>query len=210
MTTRWPRAKADRPYERRRTRPIVITAVVLAVLVVTTWTVVLATTPDGSGSTVCPTPATGALPGSELDRSALAEISPSAPPDVRFQVLNAGGQRGQGNLVAAQLKDLQFGEVGTPGNDPAHPDGDLDCIGQLRFGPDGEAAAASLALALPCVELIRDERSGAAVDVVVGTAFTDVAPGRAARDALDQLTSPGEGGSKADPGLLAQARDGVC
>lgn len=200
--------RSARPYERRRTRPIVLTAAFLVVVVVSTWVVVLSTASEGPASTACPTPAAGPLPGTELDRSALDDLSPAAPDDVRFQVLNAGGQRGQANLVAAQLKDLQFGEAATPGNDPAFPDGNLGCIGQLRFGPGGEAAASSLALALPCVELIRDEREGAVVDVVVGTAFTDVAPGRAARDVLDQLVSPG--GAKADPTLVAQARDGIC
>ncbi|MEU6698358.1 envelope integrity protein Cei [Pseudonocardia sp. NPDC046786] len=204
-------SRRERPYERRRSRPIILTAAALAVLAVATWTVVLGTASDGPSSTDCPAPAAGALPGTELDRSELAGVSPAAPRDVRFQVLNAGGQRGQANLVSAQLKDLEFGEATAPGNDPAFPDGDLGCIGQMRFGADGEPAAATLALALPCVELIRDDRPGAVVDVVVGTAFTDVAPGRAARDVLDQLSSPGvEGGPRADEGLLVQARDGVC
>lgn len=210
MPALWP-GSAGRVYERRRTRPIVATAAVLAVVVVATWSVVLTTATEGPSSTNCSTPATGTLAGSELDRSALDDVDPAAPGDVRFQVLNAGGQRGQANLVAAQLKDLQFGEAAAPGNDPAYPEGDLNCIGQARFGPDGEAAAAALTLALPCVELIRDDRPGAVVDVVVGSAFTDVAPGRAARDVLDQLVAPAsEGGPKADPGLLAQARDGAC
>ncbi|MEJ8278014.1 envelope integrity protein Cei [Pseudonocardia spirodelae] len=204
-------ARAERPYERRRTRPIVLTTAALAVLAVLTWTVVLGTASDGPGATDCPAPATGTLAGTEIDRAALAATAPDAPEDVRFHVLNAGGQRGQANLVSAELKDLQFGEAGTPGNDPAFPDGDLDCIGQMRFGPSGEAAASALALALPCVELVRDDRREAVVDVVVGSSFTDVAPGRAARDALDQLSAPGtEGGPRADPNVLEQARQGVC
>ncbi|ANY08727.1 envelope integrity protein Cei [Pseudonocardia sp. HH130630-07] len=206
-----PRARAERPYERRRTRPILITSAVLAVVVAATWTVVLSSASEGPSTTACPAPAAGALPGAELDRAEFASIAPATPRDVRFQVLNAGGQRGQANLVSAQLRDLAFGEANTPGNDPAFPDGDLGCIGQLRFGPDGGPGAATLSLALPCMELVRDDRPGGTVDVVVGTAFTDVAPGRAARDALDQLASPGnEGGAQADPGLLEQARADTC
>ncbi|MBP2369058.1 envelope integrity protein Cei [Pseudonocardia parietis] len=205
------RARTDRPYERRRTRPIVITAIVLAAVAVVAWTAVLSTASSGPSSTNCAAPASGALPGSEITRVDLDGVAAAAPNDARFQVLNAGGQRGQANLVAAQLKDFEFGEANTPGNDPAFPEGDLDCIGQMRFGADGEAAAATLSLALPCVELIRDDRPGAVVDVVVGTAFTDVAPSRTARDALDQLAAPGsEGAAQADPGLLAQARENVC
>ena len=36
----------------------------------------------------------------------------------------------------------------------------MECIGQLRFGTAGEAAASTLALVLPCVELVRDGRGG--------------------------------------------------
>lgn len=208
---RLPLSRAERPYERRRTRPIVATAAVLAVAVVATWTVVLNTAAEGPSSTSCPAPPGGALPGSEITRTDLAAVTPSAPSETPFQVLNAGGQRGQANLVSAQLKDLEFDEANAPGNDPAFPEGELGCIGQLRFGPDGEAAAATLTLALPCVELIRDDRRGPVVDVVIGTAFTDVAPGRAGRDALDQLASPGsEGSAQADPGLVTQAREDAC
>lgn len=209
MRVRLPRA--DRPYERRRTRPIVIMSVMLAAVAVATWTVVLGTATDGPASTNCAAPASGALPGSELARTDLDGVAAAAPNDVSFQVLNAGGQRGQANLVSAQLRDLEFSEAATPGNDPAFPEGELGCIGQMRFGPDGETAAATLSLALPCVEVIRDDRPGETVDIVIGAAFTDVAPGRAARDALDQLSSPGsEGAAQADPGLLSQARANVC
>ena len=132
---------------------------------------------------------------------------------MRFRVFNAGDQRGQGNLVSAQLGDLQFGESASPDNDPQYPDGDLDCIGQLRFGPAGQSAAETLALVMPCVELIRDERSEPDVDVVVGAAFSDVSPGRAARDVLDELSAPaGANGRPAavDPATLEQARNNAC
>ena len=122
-------------------------------------------------------------------------------------------RRGQANLVSAQLGDLEFSEARPPTNDSRYPKGDLDCVGQLRFGPAGEPAASTLALVLPCVELVRDDRSGPGVDVVVGAAFTDVSPGRAARDVLDQLSAPaGENGrpAAANPQLLAQARETGC
>ena len=65
------------------------------------------------------------------------------------------------------------------------------------------------------------------MDVAVGTAFGDLNPGRAARDALDQLTEPGggsDGSANADPNaaeaspapapvdpeLLAEARGASC
>jgi hypothetical protein len=143
-------------------------------------------------------------------------------------VFNAGGQRGQANLVAAELGDLGFVEAAPPGNDTFYPDGDMDCAGQLRFGPAGESAANTLALVLPCVELIRDERADDVVDVSVGTAFGDINPARPVRDALDQLgeTQGGSDGTgnadpqaqdtapapvpTVDPTLLEQARDTLC
>ena len=55
------------------------------------------------------------------------------------------------------------------------------CIGQLRFGPAGQGAASTVALVVPCTELVRDERGDDTVDVAVGTAFRDVNPrGRSA------------------------------
>jgi hypothetical protein len=138
------------------------------------------------------------------------------PANVRATVLNAGGQRGQANLVAAQLGDLGFAEARQPDNDPLYPNGDLNCHGQLRFGQSGEGAAATLQLVLPCLELVRDERGDDSVDVAVGTKFSDVNPGRSVRDALEQLGAPGSGeprdGQQAaapqvDPHVLAGARE---
>ncbi|MBW0106552.1 envelope integrity protein Cei [Pseudonocardia sp. KRD291] len=204
--------RSSRPYQRRRTRPIVATGAVLLVLAAATWVVVLATSSTGPADTSCTPPASGAVPGTVIDRAELHTAAPAAPSDVRFQVLNAGGQRGQANLVSAQLGDLEFGESSSPTNDPQYPDGDMDCLGQLRFGPAGQSAAETLALVVPCVELIRDDRTGAGVDVVIGAAFSDVAPGRAARDVLDELSAPaGENGRPAvDPATLQQARDNGC
>ncbi|RZT85425.1 LytR cell envelope-related transcriptional attenuator [Pseudonocardia sediminis] len=203
---------SPRPYQRRRSRPIIATATVLFLLAAATWVVVLVTTSGGPADTTCTPPATGPVPGTVIDRAELDTAAPVAPTDVRFQVLNAGGQRGQANLVSAQLGDLEFKESSSPTNDPQYPDGDMDCLGQLRFGPSGQGAAETLALVMPCVEMVRDDRTGAGVDVVIGAAFSDVAPGRAARDVLDELAAPaGESGRPAvDPAALQQARDNGC
>jgi hypothetical protein len=163
-----------------------------------------------------------------VERSTLYAVTPAPLSAVRVLVRNAGGQRGQANLVAAELGDLGFGEAAPPGNDPVYPDGKMDCAGQLRFGPAGEAAASTLALVLPCVELIRDTRPDDSVDVAVGTAFGDLAPSKAAKDALSQLSDTGGGSDGSgnadptapdaapaptptvDPALLAKARDNGC
>jgi hypothetical protein len=119
--------------------------------------------------------------------------------------------------VAAQFGDFGFAEAAPPTNDPLFPDGNMECTGQVRFGPAGEAGASTVALLLPCAELVRDARTDDTVDVSVGTAFGDLNPVRAARDALDELSagSSGEGGAAGppppvDPGVLAEARGRSC
>jgi hypothetical protein len=152
-------------------------------------------------------------------------VPPSA---VKVRVLNAGGQRGQANLVAAQLSDFGFAQAAPPTNDPLYPDGDMVCTGQLRFGPAGSGAASTVALLVPCAELVRDARGDDTVDVAVGTAFGDINPGRSVRDALDQLGASGSGTTGAgnadpaagnppqpatpvvDPTTLAAAREATC
>jgi hypothetical protein len=215
------------PYRRRRRTPWVVVVALLAVAAIATWTVVLVGTGGPSAATACPAPTTGALPGSVVAPSALDAATPVPPASVRTRVLNAGGQRGQANLVAAQLSDLGFAEAAPPDNDPLHPNGDLECVGQLRFGAAGEGAARTLTLVMPCTELVRDDRGDDTVDVAVGTGFRDVNPPRAVRKALDQIGSGGgtDGSANADPAdptasasaapgvdptVLETARDAAC
>jgi hypothetical protein len=202
------------PYRRRRRTPIVAVVSVLAVVAVVTWTVVLFGSSGPSGPQSCPTPAGGTAPGLSLESSALDAVPPAPPASIPVRVLNAGGQRGQANLVAAQLGDLGFGTAGPPDNDPFFPDGDMECAGQVRFGPAGESAASTLSLVLPCAELVRDERADATVDVSVGTGFSDVNPPRPVRDVLETLGAPSPAGdgesdppAPPDPEVLAEARD---
>lgn len=186
------------PYQRRRHRPVLALVSVLAAVAALTWTVVLATA-GGSTPVSCPVPA-GGTEGEVLDVDAL-DTTPLAPVDtIGVRVLNAGGQRGQANLVAAQLADLGFRTAGPPDNDPLFPDGGMECIGQLRFGQQGQAAAATLALVLPCTEPVRDARADASVDVVVGTEFREVGPPGPVREVLDELANPAAAGTQTDAG----------
>ena len=219
-----------RPYQRRRRGPILVLVAVIAVVAIVTWTTVLLTSTAGSGPAACPSPKAGASIGDVLSSDALDATQPAPAPAVAMRVFNAGGQRGQGNLVAAQLKEWGFGEAAAPNNDPHFPDGDMDCVGQLRFGPAGEAAASTLTLVLPCVELVRDGRTDPTVDLSVGTAFGDLNPRRFASGlaVLEQLADPAQGGTgatnadpdaqgaqppapaAADPALLQKARAAHC
>ena len=223
-----PRPSRIRPYQRRRRGPVVVVVTLLAIAAVTTWITVLSTASDGFGDGTCPPPTAAAPPGESVDRSDFYNVQPAPLAAVRVQVTNAGGQRGQANLVAAELAELGFAEAAPPANDTFYPDGDMECSGQLRFGPAGEQAAATLALALPCVELVRDARQDDSVNLAVGTAFGDLSPSRPAKDALEQLSATAGGSDGAtnadpsapdsapppvptvDPALLQQIRDSSC
>jgi hypothetical protein len=217
-------AARTRPYQRRRRGPVLVVVSVLAVLAIATWSVVLVNAGGAASASSCPV--TDPPAGEVVSTSALGTVSPAPPGTIQVQVLNAGGQRGQASLVAAQLGDLGFSVTGT-GNDPLFPNEDMECYGQLRFGAAGEAAASTLTLVMPCVELVRDSRQDPSVDISVGTGFGDFNPARAARDALDQLTEPGggtDGAANADPNaaeaapapttvdpqLVEEARDASC
>lgn len=218
----------NRPYQRRRRAPLLIVVAVLAVAAGVTWATVLNKTGAASGATSCPRPAAGPPPGEVVTQAALAKVSPAPPSTVKVRVFNAGGQRGQANLVAAQFSDFGFAQAAQPTNDTFFPDGDMTCTGEIRFGQAGQAGASTVALLVPCAELIRDGRPDDSVDVAVGTTFGDLNPGHAVRDALDQLGASGSGSDGAanadpaagnpptqgapvvDPATLAAARASAC
>ncbi len=218
----------NRPYQRRRRGPVLAMVAVLLVAVAVTWTTVLIKGGSADGTVACPLPAAGPAPGEVLRAAVLANVPPIPPSTVKVRVFNAGGQRGQANLVAAQLGDLGFAQAAPPTNDTFFPDGDMVCKGQLRFGQAGLAAASSVALVVPCAELVRDARGDNTVDVVVGTACGDINPGRAVLDALDELGASGCGKTGSvnadpaagnvpppatpvvDPATLAEARQATC
>ena len=140
----------SRPYQRRRRGPVIAVVTVLAAAALVTWTSVLVNASGPAQDRACPTPVANPVPGEVLPADALNGVAPIPPASVRVRVLNAGGQRGQANLVAAQFGDLGFAEAAPPDNDPYFPGGDMECVGQVRFGPAGESGASTVALLLPC------------------------------------------------------------
>jgi hypothetical protein len=189
----------------------VIVVSVLAVAAMVVWAAVLMNSAGPAGTARCPAPVTGPPPGQVVSSAEVDAVAPVPPASVQVRVLNAGGQRGQANLVAAQLGDLGFGEAAPPDNDPFYPQENLGCIGQLRFGAAGQAAASTLALVLPCAEMVRDGRTESTVDVAVGTAFGDLNASTPAQDVLDQLsrapTGGTDGSANADPNADPNAAD---
>lgn len=203
--------------------------IVLAGVAGVVWLNVLgATEPETPG---CPPPVAvpGAPPptGVKLAPTALNGVAPAPPQLTRVQVLNGNGERGEAGVVAEGLGELGFLPAAEPANDPLHPQFDLTCHAQIRFGEIGAPAARTLSLVVPCAELVRDQRPDDVVDLALGTEFTEVAPSEDARTVLTGLVGLGQpppppdeesqGGQAAgpvqpaiDPALLASARDVDC
>jgi hypothetical protein len=181
-----------------------------------------ATTAVGGGGQV-----EGAIPvqlGTVLAHDALDRTDPVPVSDVQFRVFNASTQRNQARFVATTLTDLGLQQAAEPGNDSVYPAQDMTCRGQLRFGAPGAGAARTLSIIEPCLELVRDDRQDATVDIAVGKKFDEVKPSQNARKVLDQLAewaaqqpeqqggqaATGAGAPEIDQAVLAAAREAHC
>ncbi|MBB5960052.1 hypothetical protein FHS29_006674 [Saccharothrix tamanrassetensis] len=229
-------------YRKRRPVPALVLFVVLAVTAVVVWNRVLADADDVDAAIRCNTPgsapSSGVLPPSEgggqpapttptpgavLGHDALDRTDPIPVGEVQFRAYNASTQRNQARFVATTLVELGMKQAAEPGNDPVYPAQDMACRGQIRFGAPGAGAARTLSLVEPCLELVRDERQDAVVDVAIGKKFSEIKPNHDARKVLDQLASWAEqqpdrqGGQVAERGAptlnpdnLQAARDVHC
>lgn len=99
---------------------------------------------------------------------------PPTPAEVKVNVYNTTWRSGLASQVASQLSTRGF-RVADVGNDPDRaflPDE----VAALRYGPEGADAAKLLKRQLPDVLMIKDERAGATVDLVIGSGFKKLAP----------------------------------
>ncbi len=221
--------RRPRRYRARKPMRAVLLAVVLSTVAGLVWAGVLQ--PDSTEGG-CQT-AAAVTPGQRLPFDGLDGVPPAPPQQVRVQVLNASGTRGEAAVVGGGLSELGFAPSDTAADDPLHPAFDLRCHGEIRFGAAGQAAARTLSLALPCADLVRDARPDSMVDLALGTKFTALRPNAAARQALRDLAQltqpapvePSQGGlavqngprSRSEsmtplvaPALLSQARQVQC
>jgi hypothetical protein len=205
MTRRSNRA----PYRGRRPLPAIVLLLVLAVVSVVVWTNVLRHTENSTAQSVCPaSPTTPAkLPAlTPLPYTALDGVQPVPPGEVRVHTLNASTQRGLAVRVSLELAQYGVAQAAPPGNDPRYPTGDMRCFGQIRFGPNGSAAARTLSLLVPCAQLVRDNRQDTTVDLALGSYFTDMAPSSDATQVLAQLAQWSRGHpATSNGGLQSQA-----
>lgn len=173
--------KRGLPFRRRNIWPGVITVGVLFVVTALIWMIALTRSEDVQEAAGCnppPPPGEQSAPdtptlGQQVTRSEMVDVTPARLTDTKIRVLNASGQGGQAGEVSGALRDLGFAQP-TAANDPIYASTRLTCQGQIRFGPKGQAAAASVWLVAPCTELFKDSREDDSVDLVIGTEFTSL------------------------------------
>lgn len=213
-------------YRKRKPIPAVIIVAMLLVTAIVVWVNVIHKADNINAAVACtPSTVAAAASGQVLAHDALDKVTPAPPSAVKFRVYNGSSQRGAAQQVSIALTALGFQQAADPADDPLYPQQNMACVGQLRFGANGQSAARTLSLVMPCTELIRDNRQDATVDVSVGKNFSAVAPGSDALTALHQLSNwasahpTQQGGQQAQgsspapqlsPQLLSAAHDIAC
>lgn len=219
-------------YRKRKPIPAIVIVAVLGVAAVFVWIKVIHKASDINAAVSCAVSSTPPIqlpghgkpkPGTPLPYDALDKIAPEPASSVRVQVYNASTQRGAATQASVQLTEDGF-QVGKAANDPLYPKQDMNCRGQIRFGANGESAARTVSLLVPCTQLVRDNRQDNTVDLSIGKDFTAVAPNNQAQQALHELSTwaashpAAQGGQQAqnavlpqlNPTVLAQAHPAQC
>jgi hypothetical protein len=218
------RERGRAPYRKRKPIPAIIIVALLGITAIVVWVKVMHKADNVDAAVACPTSTVASANGQALPYGALDKVTPAVPAQISYRVYNGSSQRGAAQQVAIALNGLGFQQPATVADDPLYPKQDLNCIGELRFGANGQAAARTLSLVLPCTELIKDNRQDATVDVSVGKNFSSVLPNKDAMSALHQLASwasshpTPQGGQQAQggqapqlsPALLSGAHTTVC
>lgn len=212
-----------KPHPYRRALPVIALIAVLAVLGAALWFRILTKPAELSAPVECNPPSvSGPLDpdapapqplGDPVAGTTLLDVEPAPLAATRVRVFNANGERGQAADVASQLSDYGFAPAPDvqSGNDPVYVDQNMQCQGQIRFGPNGLAAASSLWLAMPCAELIQDARTDDIIDLALGTYFRKLQPNTDAEEVLSALKTAAPGGAGAvDIDLLKAARVAQC
>lgn len=200
-----------RPFARRNHLPAMILGIALLIVATISWCIALTRETPVKEATVCNDPTPVSAPdapsfGKAVSRSALTSTDPAPLQSVKVRVLNANGQSGQAGDVSTSLRDLGFPSP-TADNDSFYPSGSrLNCVGQIRFGPQGYGQAVTLSLVAPCVEFVQDKRPDESVDLALGSQFTELASGNAVSSALRSL-KPGQ---QPNTDLIAKTRQSIC
>jgi LytR cell envelope-related transcriptional attenuator len=206
--------KDGRPFRRRNYLPGILLLVALSVVTLTVWVIALNRPVDVEQTAACnppPPPADPNTPppalGQQVTRSEMIDVTPAKLADTTIRVLNASGQGGQAAEVAGALRDLGYAEP-SAANDDMYANTRLTCQGQIRFGPSGRAAAASVWLVAPCTELFEDDRTDDTVDLAIGTDFSDLSRSDDIEAVLASLRP--DATQSADPALLSKIHSTTC
>ncbi|MFT4127000.1 MAG: envelope integrity protein Cei [Gordonia sp. (in: high G+C Gram-positive bacteria)] len=228
ITTGYPTDHKGNTYRRRRPVPAIIIVAVLAVAALTVWIIALTGATGETTPVACnrpspvsaspsPTAATSAPTSSSstvVARDDLISVSPAPLSAFTVRVLNASTQRGAARSASDDLTSLGFTPAADSafGDDPLYPNQDLQCVGQIRFGPGGKAAAAAVWLAIPCAELVDDGRRDTSVDVALGEYYRPTAQSQDAQAALDVLRTadPRNPDSGVEPSLIEAVHSRTC
>ncbi|KAA0023399.1 envelope integrity protein Cei [Antrihabitans cavernicola] len=211
-------------YPHRRATPWLVMVAITALIGAVVWIKVFTSDDASTAAMACNSPTVpasqdpGAPPpaplGERVGSASVHDVEPAALSATKVRVFNANGERGQAAHVASELSDYGFASAPDVqvGNDPVYVDQNMQCSSQIRFGPSGQAAAATLQLAAPCAELIEDKRQDDTVDLALGTYFSDIAPNTDADEVLRSLKDPPPGVAPAplDIKLLEAARTAKC
>lgn len=224
--------RRGRPYRRRFAAPAIILLAVLAVVVVVAWSSVFAGSGGESVAVDCNQPTSASAPSgarppspsssspsspaklTAVPRDSMLAVAPAALSSFTVRVLNASTKRGAAQSVSEDL--VAQGFTPTPdtayADDTLYPNKDLNCVGQIRFGPAGKASAAAVWLAIPCAQLVDDGRAGTGVDVALGEEYRSKEQSQDAQAALEALRSadPKDPKTGVDPSLVKAVHSASC
>jgi len=167
---------------RQRPRPVerplwlTVLLIVVAMLVLFGIGFGIATLLKGSGGT----DPTEALPSAtstmNLDNCAVVMVTPAEnlprASQVTVNVYNSTKRIGLAGDTA-KLVGVRGFKIGAVENDPLGIP--LEGVGEIRYGPKGEAAAQLVAFHFPDATLVNDGRKGKKVDISLGKGFTELA-----------------------------------
>lgn len=113
--------------------------------------------------------------GGEQKSSDTAQVTETAPPlkpgEVTVNIYNATGRVGLAGRASQAIEARGF-RIDTVADDPEKAT--VEHEADIRYGPDGSAAARLLRKTVPGAEFVRDDREGASVDLVLGDAFEEL------------------------------------
>lgn len=99
--------------------------------------------------------------------------SPLTPDKVTVNVYNATTRNGLAAKVATAL-DLRTFKIAAITNDPKHAT--VSGVAEIRYGPKGTAAARVVAAQLSGARMVKDGRTNAVVDLVLGAKYSGLKP----------------------------------